>query len=96
MSDGKHTPEPWRVRLSDIEELFDVFGVGPYGLITLAEGVDIHDARLIAAAPDMLEALRAANEYFDRMEGKGEGGQAIFDVPRHIVQVAIAKAEGRS
>jgi hypothetical protein len=40
------------------DELFDVVERGPYGLITIAAEHDRDTARLIAAAPCMLEALR--------------------------------------
>jgi len=45
------------------------------------------DADLIAAAPDMLAALRAVDDYFIK---------GAFDfLPITMVQAAIAKAEGR-
>lgn len=49
------------------------------------EGIDHPDARLIAAAPDVLEALKAVMRVADRHT-------AEFDMAR----AAIAKAEGRS
>ncbi len=48
----------------------------------------IANARLIAAAPDMLEALRAAEEF----GFQGKGGNAVYDK----VCAAIAKAEQRA
>jgi hypothetical protein len=58
MSDTKHTPEPWRIQLDDDEEPTQAY-------IRAIEADDElvaivysqADARLIAAAPDLLEAL---------------------------------------
>jgi hypothetical protein len=55
-----------------------------------------HNAALYVAAPEMYEALKAAQSYLDSVEGQGEGGTSAFDVPSGLVQFAIARAEGRS
>lgn len=56
MSGFKGTPGPWRLRnrLTSID--VDIPAEGPYDTITDIQ--DIHDARLIAAAPELLEALQ--------------------------------------
>ncbi|HHL0251503.1 TPA: hypothetical protein ACQZPM_005141 [Klebsiella pneumoniae] len=55
MKGFKGTPGPWRLRnrLTSID--VDIPAEGPYDTITDIQ--DIHDARLIAAAPELLEAL---------------------------------------
>nr|DAH53627.1 MAG TPA: hypothetical protein [Caudoviricetes sp.] len=55
MKEFKGTPGPWRLRnrLTSID--VDIPAEGPYDTITDIQ--DIHDARLIAAAPELLEAL---------------------------------------
>lgn len=48
-----------------------------------------HNARLIAAAPDMLNALRAVADFYSWNEET-----AVAATPRQVLN-AIAKAEGR-
>lgn len=48
------------------------------------------NARLIAAAPDMLQALRAADEVISRLQLTKDEAAAIA-----LIERAIAKAEGR-
>lgn len=91
-----HTPGPWWVRPAESgdDERYDVVGRGPYGLITLAEALDIDDARLVAAAPDLLEALRVVAE---EARVANKGGPDVVD-GRAVANAyaAIARAEGRS
>ena len=57
----KHTPGPWRLEIDDDD--YCIMS-GNNHLIAIIEGMvgeydkDEHDARLIAAAPSLLEALR--------------------------------------
>ena len=92
---SKHSAGPWRVALSN-------FKLGPQG------GRDIlnqhgpiarkvfweDDARLIAAAPDMLEALKEWAEAFDSFAEGGEQLTRLGDRTRRTKDL-IAKAEGR-
>lgn len=95
----KHTPGPWKFRPENGEVYFDDSDgddVQP-GIATIHEdNVDPHqyiaDCRLIAAAPDMLEALKLAETIlisavhpFSRWPGDG------IDQ----IRATIAKAEGR-
>lgn len=89
-----HTPAPWRVGLNGID--------GPNGLPILDTtcSYDIQmpsdeDMRLIAAAPDLLAALKDARralyaEFFAVL------GERAAQYPVMIgIDTAIAKAEGR-
>jgi hypothetical protein len=83
-----HTPGPWRLIKTDATKsrpfpLFSVDAEESFHVLT-DEALDEPDARLIAAAPDLLEALKALVAlpyYVTRTEYK----DAI---------AAIAKAEG--
>ena len=83
MSETKHTPGPWRL---------DTWN----GWLLCAEEVGIvkfdmnrtllADAKLIAAAPELLAALEVAVEYFERHE--------ICCVAHDDAKAAIKKAKG--
>ena len=77
----KHTPGPWKVTRSNMGVRSIDAPVCRLWMMRSGEGVA--NARLIAAAPDLLEALRAATSF------------PLSDswVPAAIA--AIAKAEGR-
>ena len=57
--DTKHTPGPWSTDHTYVEHVFDSEGTRVADCETMrGPGVDEANARLIAAAPDMLQALR--------------------------------------
>ena len=68
MKNFKGTPGPWRLRnrLTSID--VDIPAEGPYDTITDIQ--DIHDAALIAAAPELLSALQHLVEVYDSEDGK--------------------------
>lgn len=82
MKEFKGTPGPWRLRnrLTSID--VDIPAEGPYDTITDIQ--DIHDARLIAAAPELLEALLDLE------------ARACIYVNTSKAKEAIAKALGES
>lgn len=92
---GKHTPGPWvkdrhgQLRSPQGKQV----GVWDAGIAWVQRDEESEaNARLIAAAPDLLEALKQA---VDREEyGKEEGDE----VPQWLLdaRAAIAKAEGRT
>jgi hypothetical protein len=96
----KHTPGPWHWRLSDnatphIEHgdcLPDEIGMLKNRVCVMPSEI-MHDynslanARLIAAAPEMLEALKMVLDDPDALDGRPRTAK--------IVYAAIAKAEGR-
>jgi hypothetical protein len=91
MSTIKHTPAPWR-----IEQEPDLIAIKAFRLdnasdiCALPDGkIDQANARLIAAAPELLAALRVIAE-----DGKRDGWIPSYHYGE--AQKAIAKAEGRA
>ncbi len=95
----KHTPKPWHVYVDDCgvtvggidTELFRVCGGS-------SDAEELTNARLIAAAPDMLDALAEAEnallDYVETIEKTGASlnyGRAVLTK----IRAAIAKATGR-
>ena len=85
---NKHTPTPWRVRRTI--DGFAVLGSTPhrpgqYAATASSEA----DARLIAAAPDLLEALVEFVGHMDTLAAKG--GTALY-VPLDSGIVKTARA----
>ena len=94
MSDSRHTPGPWVVTTDlrqDDEIICDMLNEQGYVAITkgqkLANWRD--DAKLIAAAPDLLEALQ---ELRDLMQGVIDGEYEPDFATLQIADAAIAKA----
>lgn len=52
---NEHTPGPWKFELDPPDSKYGVVVIGDHGIVTHAA-----DARLIAAAPALLEACEAA------------------------------------
>lgn len=87
MNTTKHTPGPWKQE----SEL----GIGPQLLVKcndalVARATSIEDARLIAAAPELLEALQYALNRISFLEGFTEGKADPSNLP--MIRAAIAKA----
>ena len=94
MSEVKHTPGPWIWG----PRYDGLYGAGPnnevlayaaYEGMWLSSNNQKANASLIAAAPDLLEALQYAHDY---LAGNGWEGDPRMD----RIIAAIAKAEGRS
>jgi hypothetical protein len=93
----KHTPGPWQIEGDEKAEhhwIRPVAGCG-YGWVgdrymSVSGHIDIHDARLIAAAPELLEALLALLPDAIGNHIGGPDTQARIDAAR----AAIAKATG--
>jgi len=82
-------PTPWEIEETEFEEYWkpDVhYNVGPARAIS-----NIEDARLIAAAPELLEALQAIVKSLVDQDDEGmiEHAQQMIDA-----RAAIAKATG--
>lgn len=108
---AEHTPGPWKqdevltrcivAVAKPRESLLMVSNAGHYktpegGMACFAEAVD---ARLAAAAPELLAALKALVEVAREVPFKhAEGSQFVREVPLSSLdaaRAAIAKAEGR-
>ena len=90
MSAPKHTPGPWAVSGREINGPIDtgviVARIPEWGILADAPDPGRANARLIAAAPDLLAALEAVAEFW-------AGG----DVPAELdaqMRAALAKARG--
>jgi len=100
MTDGKHTPGPWCIEgKADggflISEGVNSYGDGPeryVGVIKADRTGELREAdvRLIAAAPDLLEALIEAREMLREYEAAATGEH--FNSLK--INAAIAKATG--
>ena len=89
-----HTPGPWEVSTSDGNpQTKDGFMICEMKYI--GDGKDDENARLIAAAPELLDALKL-------IMGKAAAGKLSNELGKHVkleniiadCQAAIAKAEG--
>jgi hypothetical protein len=90
-----HTPGPWEVASSDVTVIVSQRPNEPYK-VTVAEtmGYKIEreaNARLIAAAPDLLEAL---HDLLERVQTAGQYNRMISEC--NEAEKAIAKAEGHT
>lgn len=96
MSEAGHTPGPWRDGQAGNLRVYGPDGMGEHSGLIAEVFKSRANARLIAAAPDLLEALRGArqtilelvNARYSEAEGSDDDWMAEIDA-------AIAKAEGR-
>jgi len=99
MSKIEHTPEPWEFG-KDRRWLFrdDFKADGNFSSTTILKIDDDAfrpseaNARLIAAAPELLEAAKCA---LGHLTGNMDGDMDLGD-PLEMLRAAIAKAEGRT
>lgn len=87
----KHTPGPWKVTRNNT----GVRSVDAHvcRVWMLRNGHGVANARLIAAAPDLLEALKILSDY--PIAGGYALGPCISECDMKEIRAAIAKAEGR-
>jgi hypothetical protein len=89
---NKHTPGPWAVYLNQDTNQFEVFhdegrGYGRMLAHIVGERSSFEaNARLVAAAPDLLAACEAALDWFVSVAADG--------APATTVRAAIAKVRG--
>jgi hypothetical protein len=92
-------PHAWRHGNTMHACIYDDYPSPPEGTDTMRA-----NARLIAAAPDMLEALRGLLEAYSKPDQQlccngqdcGCWGASIRDQAEHYAREAVAKAEGRA
>jgi hypothetical protein len=86
-----HTPGPWYV-LGDY-----VSSKSGGEVVCPIKRIRAEDLSLIAAAPDLLEALRDGNAFSDRLSGAQSSEVQTWQVLKVAnLGAAIAKAEGRA
>ena len=99
---NKHTPGPWQHGDLDDGDTIYVFGRGEDTLVCEVNDTDLDadeaegNARLIAAAPELLAACKAAVEYAETCRDIPEfsSGYCIGTDHLEAIKAAIAKAEG--
>jgi hypothetical protein len=97
MTNAKHTPGPWTISAVCTDEIIGEGGILVARAIQYGHDIIISheerfsNARLIAAAPDLLEALIWALDALENL------GITIEEMPETIIKarLAISKAEGR-
>ena len=93
-----HTPGPWKLSRT-VDGFLAV--AGPRGRNVCSVGADelfpdiIHNAHLIAAAPDLLEALKELVELPKRLDITGIAYITAIANAEEKAREAIATAEGR-
>jgi len=97
MSESKHTPGPWEAIPVGPAEGWGVVAVNPI-IDSSITGMSEANARLIAAAPDLLEALTAFAQMWGSRDAHSTSkrSQARRADLWDKVNSALAKAEGRS
>ena len=70
----KHTPGPWTIQQElDGGPWYSINSTEEYGWVCQVPRPNHPDARLIAAAPEMLEALKVAREMLEEMRPHSDG-----------------------
>lgn len=88
---SNHTPGPWKCSLTS-HHYYDYRLDGPNSQLVFDKEQGYANAKLIASAPELLEALKQAESFIGREETyPGELREALNNVRN-----AIAKAEGWS
>ena len=91
---GKHTKQPWSIVRGRCGPSVEIFGDGraiTEMWVRSDKETEEANARLIAAAPELLEAAQAARAI---LQACGEWGNPIIAHQVNIIEDAIKKAEG--
>ena len=94
---SKHTPGPWEAERIDNSKCVDIKCERGFFIATCHDGVRggsnaIANARLIAAAPELLEALKHCEDVFMRHEINRVDGEQISELALSVIRAAIARA----
>ena len=99
MTDTKHTPGPWQNNGGQIEapdhDLQAKHVVATVGTVNSQSRQDTANARLIAAAPALLEALELANKYLGKALADNLMGDCVMPVGRAFALVSDVLAQAR-
>lgn len=90
MSTTKHTPGPWRVESGPYYRAIRVDGEVIADVRQIGRSFNESNARLLAAAPDLLEALEGLLAVVEQND------LPLSDPERIAARAAIAKAKGES
>ena len=94
----QHTPGPWTFHRESSCDRGDSYGVrapAPHYCVVPTLNINPADARLIAAAPDLLEALQQIKQRLDTCHLHVLNGHEVFDsFYMELIDNAIAKATG--
>lgn len=90
MTNTKHTPGPWQVLPPKEGQPSITIAIPSNDAVYVAGSTKEANARLIAAAPELLEALEAMVEMYGP-----RGSNIIWDGPIPLAQEAINKARGQ-
>ncbi len=93
--EAEHTPGPWYAEERDPSEWYVTTGQDGRDIAileTISNGKA--NARLIAAAPELLEALKVAREWIGSDAPAYQNGAWVLKDAQKQVEKAIAKAEG--
>lgn len=97
---AQHTPGPWIVKTlaNGVLRIGNPNQVGPVAIADMLDqnSVARANASLIAAAPELLEALRSASAYLAQYAKYHASQSAVAHNVISLVDAAIAKAEGKS
>lgn len=95
---SKHTPGPWRITGDGHHIVPDIMGPTDCAIAEMVLGPHREaNAAVIAAAPDMLEALKFALTPLDALaDGRPRDAERFIKRAAAVVAYAIAKAEGQS
>lgn len=101
MSEAKHTPGPWRLVIAD--NLIEAQSGGRLVDLCIPRSLCVTEsereanARLIAAAPEMLAELKLVRGYFDaiRLQTAAIGEYTAVNAKIERLDTLIAKATGR-
>ena len=97
MTDTKHTPGPWHRNIPPARKYTTIFAgrnthVARLAVDDLTTDTELEaNANLIAAAPDLLEALELAEAIIERFKLP-----EMLEGSADVIRVAIAKARGQS
>ena len=95
---SKHTPGPWKTTHSEVGgyRVSDSTGWGV--AVVLKDTNDEANAHLIAAAPQMLEALEACADYWHIKHNPGDEHGELLSLSaeraQRLIRVALAAAKG--